>query len=64
MIEKAIERLKFSYSKWNSKPRIIVSNDLINKVSNILLIEEKNFKNQIKIYEINKIQELYDLKES
>lgn len=62
MLEKAVERLKFSYFKQNSKPRIIVPNDCIHKVNNILSVQEKNFRTQIRIYEIKKIQELYDLK--
>ena len=62
MIEKAIERLKFSFRKWNSRPRIIVTNEQINKVHNILSIDDKSFINQIKIYNVNQIQELFNEK--
>jgi len=58
MLEKAIERLKFAFIKWNSRPRIIVPRDSMKKVHNILSASEKDFSSEIKIYEPIQINQL------
>lgn len=62
MLEKAIERLKFAFRKWNSRPRIVVPNELFKKVHNILSVTEKDFANQFKIYEPIQVFELLNKK--
>jgi hypothetical protein len=61
-IEKAIERLKFSFRKWNSRPRIVIPKESIKKVYNILTVSDRDFSQQIKIYEPIQITELLDRK--
>jgi len=58
MIEKAVERLRFSFRKWNSRPRIIVPKELFKKINNILSLSEKDFSSQVKIYEPAQIEQL------
>lgn len=62
MLEKAVERLKFAFRRWNSRPRIVVPNDSFKKVHNILSIDEKDFTNQFRIYEPDQILELLNKK--
>lgn len=62
MIEKAVERLKFSFRKWNSRPRIIVPKEIFKKVHNILVAGDKDFSSQIKLYEPVQIVELLNRK--
>lgn len=62
MFEKAVERLKFAFRKWNSRPRIIVPTGGIKKVHNIMAASEKVFAQQFRIYEPNQIVELLGLK--
>lgn len=47
-LEKAIARLKFAYTRWNSQPRVIVPPKFSKKVNNILATEERNFTNQFR----------------
>ncbi len=58
MIERAIERLKFAYLKFNSRPRIVVPENSIHKVNNILSSTENDFKKEVKIYEPLQIKQL------
>jgi hypothetical protein len=58
MLEKAVERLKFAFRKWNSRPRIIVPDGLVKKMHNILSATEKDFAQQFKIYDPNQVLEL------
>lgn len=62
MVEKAIERLKFAFRKWNSRSRIIVPRKVITKVHNIIAISDKSFAQQVRIYEPNQVFELLKLK--
>ena len=62
MIERAIERLKFAYLKFNSRPRIIVPEDIMPKVHNILSAGEKKFREDIRIYEPLQIEQLFEQK--
>ncbi len=62
MVEKAIERLKFAFRKWNSRPRIIIHEDLVGKVHNILSVSDKDFSQQFKIYNPKQIVELLSKK--
>jgi len=57
-LEKAIERLKFAFRKWNSRPRIIIPKEFTKKVYNIITVSNKDFSQQIKIYEPKQIVEL------
>ena len=57
-LEKAIERLKFAFRKWNSRPRIIIPKEFTKKVYNIITVSNKDFSQQIKIYEPKQIAEL------
>ncbi|MGE4555129.1 MAG: hypothetical protein AB7D02_03335 [Candidatus Paceibacterota bacterium] len=60
--EKAIERLKFAFQKWNSRPRIVVSQDSIKRIYNILTVSDRNFAQQVKIYEPTQITDLLNRK--
>jgi len=62
MVEKAIDRLKFAFKKWNSRPRIIIPEKFVKKVYNIVSISEKDFSNIIKIYTPSQIAELWKKK--
>jgi len=62
MLEKAIERLRFAYQKWNSRPRIVVPEKFIRKIYNVLSVTDKDFKDEIKIYEPLQITNLLTLK--
>jgi len=62
MLEKAIERLKFAFRKWNSQPRVIVPGEFIKKARNIVGATNKDFSSQIKIYEPLQITELLNQK--
>ena len=64
MIEKAIDRLKFSFKRWNSRPRIIVPKKFIKKVYNTISIAGKEFSQQIKIYEPVQIINLWEKKQN
>ncbi|MBC7074168.1 hypothetical protein H5T58_02150, partial [Candidatus Parcubacteria bacterium] len=58
ILEKAVERLKFAFRKWNTRPRILVPEKLVKKVHNILSTSEKDFVREFKIYVPNQISEL------
>lgn len=60
--EKAIERLKYAFKKWNSQPRIIVPQNKIDKVKNILSNSENNFSKQVGIYHPTQIENLLNKK--
>lgn len=62
MLEKAIERLKFAFRKWNSRPRIIAPQDGIQRLHNIMATSDKNFAEQVRIYEPDQIVKLLNLK--
>ena len=61
-IEKAITRLKFAYSRWNSRPRIVVPKDFSKKVHNVLSTEDRDFVKEFKMYETKQIIELLNKK--
>lgn len=62
MIEKAIERLRFAFKKWNSRPRIVIPKEILKSVHNILSASDRDFSEQIKIYEPPQITELLNKK--
>lgn len=62
MLEKAVERLKFAFRKWNSRSRIVVPNESVTKVHNILSATEKDFAVQFKIYDPSQVLELLSKK--
>ena len=62
MLEKAIDRLVIAFRKWNSRPRIIVTKDHINKLQNVIGLTGKDFYNQLKIISPEQIDNLYKVK--
>jgi len=62
MIEKSMERLKFAFRKWNSRPRIIIPENMRNKAQNIISASDKDFSEQVKIYQPMEIANLLDKK--
>lgn len=62
MLERAIERLKFAFRKWNSQPRIIAPKESMKKLHNIIEVSDKDFLNRIKIYEPAQINSLLNHK--
>jgi hypothetical protein len=58
MFERAIERLKFAYKKWNSRPRIVIPGESAPKVHNIVNSADRDFRNEIRIYEPTQILDL------
>jgi len=65
MIDKAVDRLKFAFRKWNSRPRIITPKEFIKKVHNIIAITgDKYFSNDFKIYEPTQVVELLKRKQT
>lgn len=61
-VEKAMARLKFSFNRWNSRPRIVVPKEDFKKVNNIVPAEEKDFQSQFRMYEPSQISELINRK--
>lgn len=57
-LEKAVGRLKFAYRRWNSRPRIVVPTEDFKKVENILIAEDRDFSQQLRIYEPEQLAEL------
>ncbi len=62
MLERAIERLKFAFKRWNSQPRLIVGNESLTRANNILSVSERDFSSQLKIYEPRQIWDLLNKK--
>lgn len=62
MFEKAIGRLEFAFRRWNTRPRLVVQKESINRVYNIIEISDKNFAKELHIYEPVKIAELLSQK--
>lgn len=62
MLEKAVERLRFAFKKWNSQPRLVVSNESLSRANNILSLSEREFSTQLKIYEPKQIWDLLSRK--
>jgi len=62
VIERAITRLKFAYTRWNSRPRLVAPKELFKKINNIIYSEERFFSEQFKIYEPSQITRLLDKK--
>ncbi|MEM2918862.1 MAG: EVE domain-containing protein [Candidatus Altiarchaeota archaeon] len=62
MVEKAIERLKFAFARWNSRPRIIAQEELFKRINNLLFNTDKDFKKEIKIYSPQQILDLLNKK--
>ncbi len=58
MLERAIERLKFAFKRWNSQPRLVVGNESLTRANNILSVSEREFASQLKIYEPSQIWDL------
>ncbi len=67
MIERAIERLKFAFKKWNSQPRLVLKEDFLSKAYNLMSMSDREFSAQLKIYEPTQVVKLLkkkrDLKE-
>lgn len=61
-LEKALERLKFAYKKWNSRPRIIISKEDNIRAFNIINLSERDFKRAIRVYETEQIVNLLNQK--
>ncbi len=61
-LEKAVGRLKFAYKRWNSRPRIIVPSDDVGRVRNILTAEEREFGEQLRVYEPSQLIDLLEKK--
>jgi hypothetical protein len=62
MVERAIDRLKFAFRKWNSRPRIIIPEKFIKKIHNIVGVSERDFAQNIKLYKPIQITELLNRK--
>ncbi len=60
--EKAIIRLKYAYTNWNSRPRIIAPSEYFPKIKNIIATEDRHFINDIKIYHPEQINDLFNKK--
>ncbi|MCX8082164.1 MAG: hypothetical protein N3D17_02015 [bacterium] len=61
-IEKAVERLKFAFRKWNSRPRIIIPETALSRLHNILSNSERDFSTQFRNYRPEQIKELLNKK--
>lgn len=61
-IEKAIARLKFAYTHWNSRARIVVPQEFSTKVNNIIATEDTHFTKQFRIYEPRQVIDLINKK--
>lgn len=61
-IEKAVERLKFAFRKWNSRPRIIVPESSCTTLHNILSNHDQEFNSQFRNYTPEQITELLNKK--
>jgi len=57
-LERAVERLKFSFRKWNSRPRIIIPKEVTKKLHNILTTAKRDFAEQLKDYTPYQVVEL------
>jgi hypothetical protein len=62
MVERAMDRLKFAFRKWNSRPRIIVPERFIKKIHNLVAVSERDFSQNIKLYKPLQITELLSKK--
>jgi hypothetical protein len=62
MVERAIDRLKFAFRKWNSRPRIIIPGKFVKKVHNLVSLSERDFSQNIKLYKPTQITELLSKK--
>jgi len=61
-IERAIARLKFAYTRWNSRPRIVIPEQFSKKVNNIIATEDRNFAEEFKLYEPKQVVQLLNKK--
>ncbi|MEM5861294.1 MAG: EVE domain-containing protein [Candidatus Aenigmatarchaeota archaeon] len=61
-IEKALARLNFAFKKWNSRPRLVIREELIKRFRNAASLFEMDFSKEIVFYTPNEIQELYSKK--
>ena len=63
MLERAIDRLVIAFKKWNSRPRIIVAKENMNKLNNVVdHLTGRDFSSQLKIYEPEQVLNLYNVK--
>jgi hypothetical protein len=62
MIERAVDRLKFAYQNYNSRPRLIIPNEKMSRVQDILSSDRTDFRKGLKIYEPNQIKQLLETK--
>ncbi|MBM3710453.1 MAG: hypothetical protein FJW61_08550 [Actinobacteria bacterium] len=63
MLERAVDRLVIAFKKWNSRPRIIVTKESVNKLNNVVEhLTGRDFTSQLKIYEPGQILNLYNVK--
>jgi hypothetical protein len=60
LVERAMDRLKFAFRKWNSRPRIIIPERFIKRVHNI--VGGRDFSQNIKLYKPTQITELLSKK--
>ncbi|PIP16406.1 MAG: hypothetical protein COX46_02445 [bacterium (Candidatus Ratteibacteria) CG23_combo_of_CG06-09_8_20_14_all_48_7] len=63
MVERAVDRLRFAFRKWNSRPRIIISPELVTKAYNTISASDREFSQQIKIYEPDQVVDLLKQKQ-
>lgn len=49
MLEKAVARLKFAFTRWNSRPRLIIPSEHHTRASNLLTTEERFFSTELKL---------------
>ncbi|MCM8817284.1 MAG: hypothetical protein NC913_07245 [Candidatus Omnitrophica bacterium] len=62
MVEKAVDRLLFAFKQWNSKPRIIVPEEMKIRVINRINTAPREFATGTRIYNPGQISDLLDKK--
>ncbi|MCM8828848.1 MAG: hypothetical protein NC902_06145, partial [Candidatus Omnitrophica bacterium] len=62
MIEKAIDRLVFAFNQWNSRPRLIIPEEMRIKASNKINIKHGDFSKSLKLYSPQQISDLLEKK--
>ncbi|MCM8764348.1 MAG: hypothetical protein NC830_03155 [Candidatus Omnitrophica bacterium] len=62
MIEKAIDRLEFALNQWNSRPRLVVPEEIKIKVTNKINLKPAYFSRSAKLYNPEQIADLLEKK--
>lgn len=57
-VEKALLRLMYAFKQWNSQPRIVVPDEMFQRVNNVAASQDRSFSHQLRMYKPTQVTTL------